>query len=98
MKCMYCIFWVIAELLVCCSQAKDEYDIVANSWRYGTTFVDFQMYFAFVDFDEAPDVFSYVCASFCCMLDIFTFNSSESQTSHITCMRCAHMPYGKFSC
>lgn len=43
-----------------CRQAKDEYDIVANSWRYGTTFVDFQMYFAFVDFDEAPDVFSYL--------------------------------------
>ena len=34
---------------------------MADSWRYGTTFVDFQIYFGFVDFDEASDVFSYVC-------------------------------------
>jgi len=34
---------------------------VADSWRYGTTFVNFQIYFAFVDFDEASDVFNYVC-------------------------------------
>jgi len=45
----------------CWRLAKDEFDIVANSWRYGATFVDFEVYFAFVDYDEASDVFNYVC-------------------------------------
>ena len=45
---------------LCCRQAKDEFEIVANSWQYGTTFIDFRIYFALVDFDEASDVFAYV--------------------------------------
>jgi len=51
----FCLFY-------CCRQAKYEFEIVANSWRHGTTFVDFQVYFAIVDFDEASDVFNYVCS------------------------------------
>jgi oligosaccharyltransferase complex subunit gamma len=39
-----------------CKQASDEYQLVANSYRYSQFFSN-KMFFAMVDFDEGPDVF-----------------------------------------
>lgn len=59
-KYLYTCSGDIVWFYLCCRQAKDEFEIVANSWQYGTTFIDFRIYFALVDFDEASDVFAYV--------------------------------------
>jgi len=39
-----------------CKPANDEYQIVAQSWRYSAQFSN-KLFFAMVDFDEASDVF-----------------------------------------
>merc|ERR1712165_294009 len=39
-----------------CKQASDEYQLVANSYRYSQLFSN-KLFFAMVDFDEGPDVF-----------------------------------------
>jgi len=39
-----------------CKQASDEYNLVANSYRYSQLFSN-KLFFAMVDFDEGPDVF-----------------------------------------
>jgi len=39
-----------------CKQASDEYQLVANSYRYSPAFSN-KLFFAMVDFDEGPDVF-----------------------------------------
>jgi len=39
-----------------CKQASDEYQLVANSYRYSPSFSN-KLFFAMVDFDEGPDVF-----------------------------------------
>merc|ERR1711953_713297 len=39
-----------------CKQASEEYQIVANSYRYSQQYSD-NLFFAMVDFDEGPDVF-----------------------------------------
>merc|ERR1711997_965713 len=39
-----------------CKQAHEEYQVVANSYRY-SQFYSNKMFFAMVDFDEGPDVF-----------------------------------------
>jgi oligosaccharyltransferase complex subunit gamma len=39
-----------------CRPANDEYQIVANSYRYSTTYSN-KLFFAMVDFDDASDVF-----------------------------------------
>lgn len=39
-----------------CQQAHDEFQIVANSWRYSQSYNN-RLYFAMVDFDDGPDVF-----------------------------------------
>merc|ERR1719420_1740646 len=39
-----------------CKQASDEYQLVANSYRYSQLFST-KLFFAMVDFDEGPDVF-----------------------------------------
>jgi oligosaccharyltransferase complex subunit gamma len=39
--------------------ANDEYQIVAQSWRYSAQFSN-KLFFAMVDFDEASDVFKMV--------------------------------------
>ncbi len=39
-----------------CKPANDEYQIVAQSWRYSAQFNN-NLFFAMVDFDEASDVF-----------------------------------------
>lgn len=40
-----------------CKEANTEYEIVANSWKYGTTYSN-NLFFAMVDYDEGPDVFN----------------------------------------
>lgn len=42
-----------------CKQASEEYQMVANSYRYSQHYSN-KMFFAMVDFDEGPDVFQ-VC-------------------------------------
>ena len=39
-----------------CKQASDEFNLLANSYRY-SPFFSTKMFFAMVDFDEGPDVF-----------------------------------------
>merc|ERR1712025_45336 len=39
-----------------CKQASDEYQLVANSYRYSQLFSN-KLFFAMVDFDEGPDAF-----------------------------------------
>uniref|UniRef100_A0A673NL18 Dolichyl-diphosphooligosaccharide--protein glycosyltransferase subunit MAGT1 n=1 Tax=Sinocyclocheilus rhinocerous TaxID=307959 RepID=A0A673NL18_9TELE len=39
-----------------CKQADEEYQILANSWRYSNAFTN-RIFFATVDFDEGSDVF-----------------------------------------
>ena len=39
-----------------CKQASEEYQLVANSYRYSPAFSN-KLFFAMVDFDEGPDVF-----------------------------------------
>ncbi|XP_018088426.1 magnesium transporter protein 1-like isoform X1 [Xenopus laevis] len=41
---------------VVCKQADEEYQILANSWRYSSAFTN-RIFFAMVDFDEGSDVF-----------------------------------------
>lgn len=40
-------------------QADEEYQILANSWRYSSAFTN-RIFFAMVDFDEGSDVFQMV--------------------------------------
>ena len=39
-----------------CKQASEEYQVVANSYRYSQHYSN-KLFFAMVDFDEGPDVF-----------------------------------------
>ncbi|XP_025085267.1 tumor suppressor candidate 3-like isoform X2 [Pomacea canaliculata] len=39
-----------------CKQANEEYQILANSWRYSQQYSN-RLFFAMVDYDEGPDVF-----------------------------------------
>jgi len=44
-------------------QALDEFQIVAQSYRYSSAFTN-KVFFAMVDFDDGSDVFQYVCIDF----------------------------------
>lgn len=44
-------------------QANEEYQVLANSWRYSSAFSN-KLFFTIVDYDEGADVFQQV------MLDI----------------------------
>jgi hypothetical protein len=44
-------------------QAQDEFQIVAQSYRYSSAFTN-RVFFAMVDFDDGSDVFQYVCIHF----------------------------------
>eukprot|EP00075_Anas_platyrhynchos_P022759 XP_027312012.1 tumor suppressor candidate 3 [Anas platyrhynchos] len=47
-----------------CRQANEEYQVLANSWRYSSAFSN-KLFFTIVDYDEGADVFQQV------MLDIW---------------------------
>lgn len=75
--CIYLFFCVFANF----RQANEEYQILANSWRYSQQYSN-QLYFAMVDYDEGPDVFQSVSRvdynlnlkkkrKFCFYLDLF---------------------------
>ncbi|KAG9461163.1 hypothetical protein GDO78_017868 [Eleutherodactylus coqui] len=51
---------------VVCKQADEEYQILANSWRYSSAFTN-RIFFAMVDFDEGSDVFQMVKYEMCCI-------------------------------
>lgn len=40
-------------------QANEEYQILANSWRYSSAFCN-KLFFSMVDYDEGTDVFQQV--------------------------------------
>lgn len=44
---------------ICDRQADEEYQILANSWRFSSAFTN-RIFFAMVDFDEGADVFQMV--------------------------------------
>lgn len=48
-------------------QADEEYQILANSWRYSSAFTN-KIFFAAVDFDEGSDVFHMVLFSHICFI------------------------------
>ena len=50
---------VIFTSLIACRQADEEFQILANSWRYSSAFTN-RIFFAMVDFDEGSDVFQMV--------------------------------------
>lgn len=42
-----------------CRQANEEYQVLANSWRYSSAFSN-KLFFTVVDYDEGADVFQQV--------------------------------------
>ena len=50
-------------------EANNEFTILANSWRYSQQYSN-KVFFAVVDFDEGPDVFSAVrYLTRCCLVE-----------------------------
>lgn len=45
--------------IVLIRQANEEYQILANSWRYSSAFCN-KLFFSMVDYDEGTDVFQQV--------------------------------------
>lgn len=63
---MYKIFWFDCGFLLFLSgslppyrQANEEYQVLANSWRYSSAFSN-KLFFTVVDYDEGADVFQQV--------------------------------------
>lgn len=44
-------------------QANEEYQVLANSWRYSSAFSN-KLFFTIVDYDEGADVFQQVNAGY----------------------------------
>lgn len=51
-------------------QANEEYQVLANSWRYSSAFSN-KLFFTIVDYDEGADVFQQVNVEYCKALLIF---------------------------
>lgn len=51
-------------------QANEEYQVLANSWRYSSAFSN-KLFFTIVDYDEGADVFQQVNAGYCKTFLIF---------------------------
>ncbi|CAF3072868.1 unnamed protein product [Rotaria sp. Silwood2] len=58
---MMIMFTALAPQRQCsiCKQARDEFEIVAQSYRYSSAFSN-SLFFGMVDFDEGSDVFQYL--------------------------------------
>ena len=54
-------------------QANEEFQILANSWRYSQQYSN-QLFFTMVDYDEGPDIFQSVSVT----VDLYR-NKSISQ-------------------
>jgi hypothetical protein len=67
---------ILLLLLFFQRQAHDEFQIVAQSYRYSSAFTN-KVFFAMVDFDDGADVFQYVWTQFvfftnCCFFFEFS--------------------------
>jgi len=51
-------------------QANEEYQVLANSWRYSSAFSN-KLFFTIVDYDEGADVFQQVNVGCCQTFVIF---------------------------
>lgn len=51
-------------------QANEEYQVLANSWRYSSAFSN-KLFFTIVDYDEGADVFQQVNVGYCKTFLIF---------------------------
>lgn len=94
-----CSWWYALESLVkyklielcfwCCSQANDEFQVVASSWRYSQLYSS-RLFFAMVDYDEGQDVFASVCHTFIlCILSLPQY----AILSYFSFCVCLSMPY-----
>ncbi len=63
------LYTVFRILILPLRQAHDEYQIVAQSYRYSGAFSN-KVFFGMVDFDDGAEVFQYVCVLF----DLYLWN------------------------
>lgn len=63
-------------------QADEEYQILANSWRYSSAFTN-KIFFAMVDFDEGSDVFQMVKLFLFYLLMLFLAHALENESKII---------------
>lgn len=64
--------------IICFRQANEEYQILANSWRYSSAFCN-KLFFGMVDYDEGTDVFQQVktlCIILKCITEFVSFDTS----------------------
>lgn len=59
--------------ILSCRQANEEYQVLANSWRYSSAFSN-KLFFTVVDYDEGADVFQQVIFVFCRRVLVFFFS------------------------
>lgn len=57
--CLSLCFWKCLSLSLSHRQANEEYQVLANSWRYSSAFSN-KLFFTVVDYDEGADVFQQV--------------------------------------
>ena len=69
-----------------CKPANDEYQIVAQSWRYSAQFSN-KLFFAMVDFDEAPDVFKMLNTASAPQFIMFGRKGKPKQADHFDMSR-----------
>lgn len=62
MFCLNCFIYSRLSFLLPCRQANEEYQVLANSWRYSSAFSN-KLFFTVVDYDEGADVFQQVKCS-----------------------------------
>ena len=72
-------------------QANEEYQVLANSWRYSSAFSN-KLFFTVVDYDEGADVFQQV-TFYKCVLPV----SSPSHTLSHSHSPCRSLPGSLFS-
>jgi len=82
-------------LLLTYRQSMDEFTVVANSWRYGKSYISGLLFFAMADYDDAPDIFtSVICFMFIFILwfheVIFMFANSKGGGRRV------HLPVCQF--
>lgn len=64
--------------IICFRQANEEYQILANSWRYSSAFCN-KLFFGMVDYDEGTDVFQQVKTLYIilkCITEFVSFDTS----------------------
>lgn len=71
----FCFSFLIYVYLPSYRQANEEYQVLANSWRYSSAFSN-KLFFTVVDYDEGADVFQQVTSFYSALSipNIFTEN------------------------